>query len=135
MIVFEKKTAVESTLSLFSQRRQYISLNFGERLLPTTHSGLNVTNCSKISAPRRLVFTQYFCFDRTRYLTFVLCSRVLMLPSLDCGPEINHGTLRPRWTFCEIPSDVRVRIRGKVRETIGPWAISCGFQAGQRVTT
>lgn len=134
MIVFEKN-AVESTLSLFSQRKQYIYLNFGERLLPTTHSGLNIKHCSKMSTLRQLVFTQFFCFDRTRYLTFVIFTRVLMLPSSDCGPEINHGTLLPLWAFCEIPGDVRVRIRGKVRETIGPLAISCGFQAGQRVTT
>lgn len=58
-----------------------------------------------------------------------------MLPSWDCGPEINHRTLRPPWAFCEILGDVRVRIRGKVRETIGPWAINSGSHTGQRVST
>lgn len=130
MIVFEKKPLLNQPLIFFLKEDNI--LNFGERLLPTTHSGLNIKHCSKMSALRRLVFTQFFCFNQTRYLTFVICTRVLMLPSWDCGPEINHGTLRPLWAFCEIPGDVRVRIRGKVRETIGPWAISC---ASRRVTT
>lgn len=63
-----------------------------------------------MSAIRRLVFTQFICFNQTRYLTFVIRIRVSMLPSWDCGPEINHWTLRPTWAFCEIPGDVRVRI-------------------------